>query len=132
MGLKEFQIKSANRQKEFYSKTVNLINTKLLSIDIDITVDCYYRCYDINVGNHILDGLIPLNKFLLDNKIEVSKLLNNEVVNRHKESYNNRHNKAVDTFGTDYDNIRVSTDYIDNGHKLIDHTIKVDQVDDDS
>lgn len=128
---KPYHVRRAKKWTIYNNRIVALINEELDKLG-QPNILYFFTAYIITVGKFIEEEQIKIEQSLFSHRTEVLTLLNNEVVNRHKDSYNDRHNKAVAIFGTDYDNIRVSTDYIDNGHKLIDHTIKVDQVGDNS
>lgn len=115
----------------FITKVLSIINGDINNITYEYTrIEYYYNAYDIVFIDNIVS---EAERFILDNN-ELSLMLNDEIVNRLKESYNDKHDIALSIPFYEYceldkyklkriDN-RLNKDYTNNGHKLIDYTIK--------
>ena len=101
-------------------------------------VEFYYNAFDIVFNQFVVDEGEKVRSFLLSNRKDVKRLLNDKVVNAHKKSYSDRHEKAIETlslieseelgdiWGYKRDRLlmRAELDYVDSGEILIDKTIK--------
>jgi hypothetical protein len=101
-------------------------------------IDFYYNAFDIVFNENILLENDKIKDYLIRNNSEIKNILNKRVVDAHKESYIKRHEKAIslynmiesdeidDLWGYKKDRLDLRADgkYIENGHKLIDKTIK--------
>lgn len=102
-------------------------------------LDYYYKAFKIHFNQFILQERESLEKFILSNKGELKKILNQKIVDNHKESYVSRFDEAIDLLS---DNnyaefaslkywkqeqmvVRAEESYVKNGHLLIDKTIKI-------
>jgi hypothetical protein len=107
----------------------------------------YYRGYEIVLTKNITSEKERVNRYILDNRADILEVLNTTVVNKYKESYRNRHEKAKDIVGgldidmlydTNEDDGGKNTDfkiqaqimrsnptYPENGSKLIDKTMSI-------
>jgi len=131
MGLEDFQsVLFCGKYIEFNEKVLALVNEELREefMDEDYSLDYYYNAYDIVIGDRIHEEYERLDRYILDNKQEVLQTLNSLIVDKHKESYDNRHSKAFDNLLNDNmsksDCYRINDWYVNNGHMLIDYAIK--------
>ncbi len=140
-----------NKQKLFFSNKFNEFNNAVLTylndnIKNDLENNNYQCGFDeikyLYDGHRILfteninSEIKHLEKFLLNNRDDVRKMLNTELVNSYRLTYDKLNKKAkselwegdCDSWDSDSisdkSNVRSSDNFIDNGNKLIDYTIK--------
>lgn len=101
-------------------------------------IDFYYNAFDIVFNQFVVDEGERVRSFLLSNRHEIKSLLNNKVVDAHKKSYSDRHEKAIEMlslieseevenvygFKRDRLMLRADYEYVDTGELLIDKTIR--------
>lgn len=122
----------------FMTDTIKEINLRLEEKEIYTGYNkilYYYKGYDIVFNDSILRERNKLNRFILDNKDEVAEMLNYEIVRNYKEDYLGRKMTPDDVgfielsemnrFKAEKIDNRMSKTYVDNGAKLIEHTIKI-------
>lgn len=108
-----------------------------ISVDYD-RVEYFYKAYDIVFHDAVTKESSMLNQFVLDNRSDIEKLLNYEIVTRNKDSYKKIKDKYEDLLinmePTDYFTMnpykrdtyeyKSSNEYVEGGCKLVDFTIK--------
>lgn len=111
---------------EYDSRVLAYMNDELNFYGIN--VDYYYKAYDIVIGDRLINEFREAKRFKLDNAISTKQALNDVIVSKHKESYISRNGLAwdrlLDDTATYKDGFVAKVGYIDNGHKMIDRTIR--------
>lgn len=101
----------------------------------DVTM--IYKAYKIYFNKYVCDELERINEYININHADIGIILNQEISNRYKESYIDRHEKyitdwkglegsdivAMSDYKLDKMQFKASNEYSNNGIKLIDHTI---------
>lgn len=101
----------------------------------DITM--IYKAYKIYFNKYVCDELERINEYININHTDIGIILNQEISNRYKESYIDRHEKYINDwvslegsdivimsdYKLDKMQFKASSEYSINGIKLIDHTI---------
>ena len=103
---------------------------RYLTNDNEYTIYYYYTAYDILIGDRLINEYREYNRHVIEDSTKELKALNDIIVNNHKEGYINRNGLAWDRLLNDIDSVsksdgyRLVSDYVSNGYKLIDYTIK--------
>jgi len=118
-----YEVINNGKWNAFNKMVIAIVNEELEEREYK-KIEYYYTAYDIVVGDKIIVECNKLDRYVLDNKAEIMKELNKEVVERNKEGYVKRYDKMLD--GYEYKNNKVicNDDYIDSGNTLIDYTLK--------
>lgn len=102
-------------------------------------MEYYYKGYKIMFTDSIINESDRMNRYVLDNKEEIERLLNSKIVNKLKDSYikiSDKHKLMLSS--GEYDNVhtvndmykkdrslhKASNEFVTNGHKLVDYNIK--------
>lgn len=109
-----------------------------------INLEYYYKGYHIMFIDKVIEEQDKLNEYILDNLSDVQQALNNHIIDKYKESYVNIYNKSIDKLNEKYSGSfddfvsdentspnsvrrlenKARGEFVENGHKLIDYTIK--------